>query len=92
MYKIQKGRNIYTKFTQVCQHYLCPPESSPSDSFQASPNATLNSSPSRMLRPSGATSFAFDPGSNVEKMEPKSCVHKINETALDTAHYLRRLD
>ena len=64
--------------------YLCPPESSPSDSFHASPNATLNSSPSRMLRPSGATSFALAPGSRVEKMDPKSFVRSQSTPALDT--------
>ena len=55
------------------QCYLCPPLSSFKDSFHTSPKATLTSRPSSTVWPSGGASLACVPGSNVEKIDPKSC-------------------
>ena len=52
----------------IISSYFCPPDNSCSDSFQMPPNATLTTSPSNTLMPSGGESL----GSRAEKMEPKS--------------------
>ena len=66
----------YSYRTIICplrQCYLCPPLSSFKDSFHTSPKATLTSRPSSTVWPSGGASLACVPGSNVEKIDPKSC-------------------
>ena len=66
----------YSYSTVICpsrQCYLCPPLSSFKDSFHTSPKATLTSRPSSTVWPSGGASLACVPGSNVEKIDPKSC-------------------
>ena len=50
----------------------CPPLSSVSDSFHTPLNATRTSRPSSTVQPSGGSSLAVVPGSNVEKMLAKS--------------------
>ena len=54
-----------------------PPLNSDNDCFQTPPNATLTSRPSKKLQPSGGSNLAVVPGSNVEKMEPKSLQDQI---------------
>ena len=70
--------------------YLCPPESSVKLSFQTLPNATFTSNPSRTVMPSGGASLALVPGSNVEKILPKSWKRKTEGYTVPTGRYWRR--
>ena len=72
--KMYMGAGLYSNRARIKDNAIsdrCPPLSSLRLCFQISPKAILTSSPSQASIPSGGSNLAFDPGSNVENIDPK---------------------
>ena len=82
-FSFKDHKHSYSTIICPLRHcYLCPPLSSFKDSFHTSPKATLTSRPSSTVWPSGGASLACVPGSNVEKIDPKSCKKQQHPTCI----------